>query len=82
MLIVYSISKLLGAISAVLFVLSNILLFTSAPKRSDSCYRASPMLWWGVITVTGVGWILFLQVFFVVVVVGVGGHAVVVSVSL
>lgn len=34
------------------------------------------MLWWGVMTVTGVGWVLFAQVFFVVVIVGLGGHVV------
>ena len=39
------------------------------------------MLWWGVASVTSVGWFLFAQVFFVVVVVGIGGHAVLVRAS-
>jgi hypothetical protein len=73
------ISKTLGTISAILFVLGNILVFYPNPVSNTTCYRAAPMLWWGVMTVTGVGWILFGQVFFVVVVVGLGGQAVLVS---
>jgi hypothetical protein len=37
------------------------------------------MLWWGVMTVTGVGWFLLLQLFVVVFVVGLGGQAIIVS---
>ncbi|CAD6577148.1 MAG: hypothetical protein TREMPRED_001869 [Tremellales sp. Tagirdzhanova-0007] len=72
------ISKGCGAFSVLLFVLGNLLVFYPLPNRPESCYHASPMLWWGVASVTGVGWFLFAQVFFVVVVVGIGGHAVLV----
>jgi len=67
-------------VSAVLFVLGNILVFYPPPTRAESCYHASLMLWWGVMSVVGVGWVLFVQVFVVVVVVGIGGHAVLVCV--
>jgi hypothetical protein len=36
------------------------------------------MLWWGVMTVTGVGWFLFGQIVVVVLVIGVGGPAILV----
>jgi len=75
----HSISKSLGIVSAILFILGNVLVFYPFPTSRITCYHSSPMLWWGVIAVTGVGWFLLLQVFFVVVVVGIGGLAVVVS---
>jgi hypothetical protein len=78
----HSISKSLGAISAVLFVLGNVMLFYPDPTSDETCYHAAPMLWWGVMTVVGIGWILLAQVFFVIVVVGLGGQAVLVSLSL
>lgn len=40
------------------------------------------MLWWGTMVVTGVGWFLVGQVVFVVAVVGLGGQALLVSLSL
>ena len=73
------ISKACGTFSTILFILGNILVFYPLPTRTKSCYHASPLLWWGVMSVTGVGWVLFAQVFVVVVVVGIGGHTVVVS---
>lgn len=72
------ISKACGTFSTILFILGNILVFYPLPTRTKSCYHASPLLWWGVMSVTGVGWVLFAQVFVVVVVVGIGGHTVVV----
>jgi hypothetical protein len=36
------------------------------------------MLWWGVMTVTGVGWFLFGQIIVVVLIIGVGGPAILV----
>ena len=70
----------MGALSAILFILGNILLFHPIPKPSQpTCYHTAPLLWWGVMTVTGVGWFLLVQVFVVVVVVGIGGQAVLVS---
>lgn len=77
-----SISKSLGLISIVLFILGNVLLFRPLPTHAATCYHAAPMLWWGVMTVTGVGWFLFFQMFVVMFVVGIGGHAVVVRVAL
>ena len=70
---------MLGAISFVLFVLGNVLLFYPPPTQQQTCYHASPMLWWGVMTVTGVGWFLFGQIVVVVLVIGVGGPAILVS---
>ena len=73
----------MGALSAILFVLGNVLLFHPLPRPSQqTCYHSAPLLWWGVMTVTGVGWFLLVQVFVVVVVVGVGGQAVLVSIQL
>lgn len=72
-----SISRTLGFISTILFILGNILLFYPPPS-DQSCYSANPMLWWGVLVVTAVGWVLLLQVFFVVVIVGLGGAVVLV----
>jgi hypothetical protein len=69
---------MLGAISFVLFILGNVLLFYPPPTQQQTCYHASPMLWWGVITVTGVGWFLFGQVIVVVLIIGVGGPAILV----
>lgn len=77
-----SVSKSLGAISAILFVLGNVMLFHPNPAREDTCYQAAPMLWWGVMTVVGIGWILLAQVFFVIIVVGLGGQAVLVSIRM
>ena len=74
----FRLSNLLGVLSIILFVLGNILLFYPRPSTPGSCYHASPLLWWGVMVITGVGWILFAQIFFVVAVVGIGGHVVVV----
>jgi hypothetical protein len=37
------------------------------------------MLWWGVMTVTGVGWFLFGQIIIVVLFIGVGGPAILAS---
>ena len=71
-------TKLLGAFSFVLFVLGNVLLFHPLPTSQQTCYHASPMLWWGVMTVTGVGWFLFGQIIIVVLVIGVGGPAILV----
>ncbi|KAK4684479.1 4,5-DOPA dioxygenase extradiol, partial [Tremellales sp. Uapishka_1] len=59
-----------GALSAVLFVLGNILVFHPAPTDPHSCYYAAPLLWWAVMTVTGVGWFLIAQVVFIAGVVG------------
>lgn len=61
-------------ISTILFVLGNVLLFYPTPSPTTGCYAASPMLWWGIMTVVGVGWVLFAQVFFIAVIVGLGGH--------
>lgn len=72
-------SKTLGGISFGLFILGNVLLLHPSPSRHPTCYHAAPTLWWGVMTVTGVGWVLLLQVFLVMFIVGIGGHAVVVS---
>jgi hypothetical protein len=69
---------MLGAISFVLFILGNVLLFYPPPTQQQTCYHASPMLWWGVMTVTGVGWFLFGQIVVVVLVIGVGGPAILV----
>jgi hypothetical protein len=55
------------------------MLFYPNPAREDTCYHAAPMLWWGVMTVVGIGWILLVQIFFVIVIVGLGGQAVLVS---
>ncbi|OCF77329.1 hypothetical protein I204_01317 [Kwoniella mangroviensis CBS 8886] len=66
-------SSFLGLLSFILFILSNILLFKPLPSDDMSCYNASPMLWWGVMTVTGVGWVLLAQMIFVIVIVGIGG---------
>ncbi|WVR07666.1 hypothetical protein IAU60_004708 [Kwoniella sp. DSM 27419] len=66
-------SKLLGLISIVLFILGNVLLFRPLPTQPMSCYHSAPMLWWGVMTVTGVGWFLLAQILLVVVFVGLGG---------
>ncbi|WWD03667.1 hypothetical protein V865_001723 [Kwoniella europaea PYCC6329] len=66
-------SSFLGLLSFVLFILGNILLFKPLPSDDMSCYNASPMLWWGVMTVTGVGWVLLAQMILVIVVVGIGG---------
>lgn len=76
-----SINKALGVISFVLFILGNVLLFYPLPSEQDTCYHSAPMLWWGTMAVTGVGWFLIGQVLFVVAVVGIGGHAVLVSLS-
>ncbi|ORY33436.1 hypothetical protein BCR39DRAFT_520050, partial [Naematelia encephala] len=73
-------SKLLGVISMFLFLLGNILLFYPKPSSEQTCFHAAPMLWWGVMTVVGVGWFLFLQVFVIVVIVGIGGQAVLVGI--
>lgn len=77
-----SITKVLGLMSFIFFVLGNVLLFYPLPSQENTCYHGAPMLWWGVMTVTGVGWFLFGQVIFVVAVVGVGGQAVLVSTAL
>ncbi|WVQ66965.1 uncharacterized protein L199_005156 [Kwoniella botswanensis] len=66
-------SSFLGLLSFILFILGNILLFKPLPSDDMSCYNASPMLWWGVMTVTGVGWVLLAQMILVIVVVGIGG---------
>ncbi|WRT70202.1 uncharacterized protein IL334_007196 [Kwoniella shivajii] len=71
------ISKFLGLLSFVLFILGNILLFSPSPSNQESCYRSSPMLWWGVMTVTGVGWFLLAQIVIVILVAGIGGTLVV-----
>ena len=70
----------MGLLSAALFILGNVLVFYPSPVTNyDTCYQAAPLLWWGVMTVTGVGWFLIGQLFVVLVVVGIGGQAVVVS---
>ncbi|WVW86194.1 hypothetical protein I302_108236 [Kwoniella bestiolae CBS 10118] len=69
-------SKFLGLLSFILFILGNVLLFKPLPSQELSCYNASPMLWWGVMTVTGVGWFLLAQMILVILVVGVGGTVV------
>ena len=73
---------MLGAISFVLFILGNVLLFYPPPTKQQTCYHASPMLWWGVMTVTGVGWFLFGQIVVVVLIIGVGGPAILVCLPL
>lgn len=62
----------------ILFILGNILLFHPRPS-AETCYGASPLLWWGVMLVVGIGYILLAQIFFVVVIVGLGGAIVLVS---
>jgi len=69
---------MLGVISFILFILGNVLLFYPPPTQQQTCYHASPMLWWGVMTVTGVGWFLFGQIVVVVLIIGVGGPAILV----
>ncbi|WWD19637.1 hypothetical protein CI109_104099 [Kwoniella shandongensis] len=69
------ITKLLGLLSSILFILGNILVFHPLPT-TPSCYTASPMLWWGVMSVTGVGWFLLAQVLVMILVVGIGGSVV------
>ncbi|WWC94903.1 hypothetical protein V866_001755 [Kwoniella sp. B9012] len=71
--IAHKLSSFLGLLSFILFILGNILLFKPLPSNDMSCYNASPMLWWGVMTVTGVGWALLAQMILVIVVVGIGG---------
>ncbi|ORX40579.1 hypothetical protein BD324DRAFT_647504 [Kockovaella imperatae] len=74
-----NVSKLMGALSAILFILGNVLVFYPPPSATNStCYHASPLLWWAVMTVTGVGWFLIAQMFVVVVIVGIGGQAILV----
>jgi hypothetical protein len=68
-------SKGLGAISSILFILGNLLLFDSSLAQQTTCYHSSPLLWWGVMTVVGVGYFLLAQVFVVVIIVGIGGQA-------
>jgi hypothetical protein len=50
-------------------------------SQQETCYHASPMLWWGVMTVTGVGWFLFGQILLVVLFIAIGGSAILVSPS-
>jgi hypothetical protein len=72
-------AKGFGGLSGALFVLGNVMVFHPLPTKQDTCYQSSPLLWWGVMSVLAVGWALIAQVFFVVVVVGIGGQAVMVS---
>ncbi|WWC72039.1 uncharacterized protein I206_105998 [Kwoniella pini CBS 10737] len=65
-------SKALGLLAFTLFILGNILLFSPMPSKPLTCYHSAPMLWWGVMVVTGVGWFLLAQVLLVVVLVGLG----------
>jgi hypothetical protein len=72
----FRVTKCLGGFSFILFILGNVLLFYPLPSEQQTCYHASPMLWWGVMAVTGVGWFLFGQIILVVLVIGVGGPAI------
>lgn len=72
-------TKGLGASAVILFILGNVLLFYPLPSKQETCYHASPMLWWGVMAVTGVGWFLVGQVLVVVLIIGVGGPLILVS---
>ncbi|KAK8853222.1 hypothetical protein IAR55_003924 [Kwoniella newhampshirensis] len=69
------ITNFLALLSSLLFILGNVLLFHPLPT-GPSCYTASPMLWWGVMSVTGVGWFFIAQVLVMVLVVGIGGSVV------
>ena len=71
----------MGRLAATLFVLGNVILFAPWPSRENTCYRAAPTLWWGVMTVTAVGWALIFHVFFIVFVVGLGGPVMMVGPS-
>ena len=74
------ISKMMGCLAFSLFVCGNVLLFYPfSTKTSATCYNAAPMLWWGTMTVVGVGWFLLFQMLFVAVIVTAGGAVVVVS---
>jgi hypothetical protein len=66
---------MLGLASLGLFIYGNIILFSSL----QTCRRSTPLLWWAVMTVTGVGWFLLFEVVFVVLVVGVVGPGILVS---
>ncbi|WWC64556.1 uncharacterized protein I303_107167 [Kwoniella dejecticola CBS 10117] len=70
-------SKVFGLLAFILFILGNILLFSPLPSTPLSCYHAAPLLWWGVMVVTGVGWFLLAQLLLVVVLVGLGSAVVV-----
>lgn len=67
----------LGLLSLALFIYGNVLLFTSL----DTCRRSAPLLWWAVMVVVDVGWFLLLEVVLVVLVVGVVGPGILVSLS-
>ncbi|OCF44636.1 hypothetical protein I317_01523 [Kwoniella heveanensis CBS 569] len=58
--------KWINVLAFVLFILGNILVFKPLPSESGdpTCYNASPMLWWGVMSVTAVGWAFAAQVVF------------------
>ncbi|WVR00173.1 hypothetical protein IAU59_007315 [Kwoniella sp. CBS 9459] len=59
-----TVRKWLNVIGLVLFILGNILVFKPIPSSTrvePTCYNASPMLWWGVMSVTAVGWVLAAQ---------------------
>lgn len=72
------ISKTMGCLAFSLFVCGNVLLFYPAPtSRKPTCYHAAPMLWWGTMTVVGVGWFLLLQMLFVALIVTAGGAVIV-----
>ncbi|WVF72983.1 hypothetical protein IAT40_007801 [Kwoniella sp. CBS 6097] len=57
--------KWVNLLALILFILGNILVFKPLPSKSGqpkpTCYNASPMLWWGVMSVTAVGWALAAQ---------------------
>jgi len=71
----HRLSLMLGLTSLGLFIYGNVILFSSL----QTCRRSTPLLWWAVMTVTGVGWFLLLEVVFVVLVVGVVGPGILVS---
>ncbi|KAL7418418.1 hypothetical protein Q5752_006876 [Cryptotrichosporon argae] len=72
-------SKAMGALSFLLFILGHVLLFVPDPTHPASCIHGAPVLWWGVMAVVAVGWALALNVLAVITGVYLGGTVVAIA---